>query len=312
MDKSEVTAPIFMIGMGRSGTTAISEALALHNDLGWFSVYIEHFPSLPCLALMDRISDIPKIGWYLRGKKKQNEGLISLVRKYLPYPSETYSVWERFCGEKFSFDYLIGQTASEEEMKNITNYIHTILRYQGKRRFFAKFTGPPRIHYLNSIFPDAYYIHMVRDPRAVISSLINFWKEWKELGGLERPWWRNGLPDEYVREWEESGRSTIVLAAVQWKRVVELTWEEKRLVPPKNYMEIKYEDFVDNPHHVLSMVFERNALEDSLLAHRYISSIGKLRNMNLKYKKYLSSEDIDIVEKITGDTAKRAGYDFIS
>ncbi|NIA11795.1 MAG: hypothetical protein GWP10_19240 [Nitrospiraceae bacterium] len=208
MTKQIIHKPIFMIGMGRSGTTCISEAISLHKDLGWFSIYIQHFPTLPWLALLDRITTVPKIGWYLRGKKRQEGGLGSLIRKYLPYPSETYSVWTRFCGEKFAFDYLIGQTASEEEKRLIVTYLKKVLRYQGKKRFFGKFTGPPRIQYLNSIFSDAYYIHIVRDPRAVVSSLLKA-KFWREGGGLVRPWWRNGLPDEYIREWEDSGRSPL-------------------------------------------------------------------------------------------------------
>lgn len=312
MVKQTIHEPIFMIGMGRSGTTAISEAISLHEDLGWFSVYIQHVPALPWLAVIDRITMMPKIGWYLRGKKKQQKGIGNLLRRYLPYPIETYSVWERFCGQRFSYDYLIGQKASEDQAECLTKYIRRVLALQGKKRFFAKFTGPPRIEYLNSVFPDAYYVHVVRDPRAVVSSLVKYWSStrWKHWGWLDGPWWSNGLPDEYVQEWKKNDRSPVALAAVQWKRVVELAWEEKNLIDQKKYLEIQYEDFVAAPHQRLSDVFERLNLTDSQTAHRYITSVGRLRNMNFKYKEDLRSDQIALVEKLTHDIAQRAGYHF--
>ena len=298
-----------MVGMGRSGTTAISEAIALHEEFGWISVNVEHLPRFPAIALLDRFVFLPGIGLHLRGKKKQKKGLVSFVKKYLPYPSETYSVWERFCGEKFSYDYLIGQTASAKERRQVVEYLKKILRFQGKPRFFAKFTGPPRIHYLNSIFPDAYFIHMIRDPRPVVSSLLNA-EFLVRLGWLKKPWWRNGLPDNYVKEWEGTGRSPIALAAVQWKWIVELTWKEKALIPSERFLEVRYENFVKQPHETLRDIFRRVHLSDSAAAHDYISSVGKIENMNFKYKTFLNPKDIALVERITGETAKRAGYDF--
>jgi hypothetical protein len=183
------------------------------------------------------------------------------------------------------------------------------LKYQGKNRFFTKFTGPPRICYLNSIFPDAHYIHVIRDPRGVVFSLLKV-KFWREGHGLLRPWWRNGMPHAYLREWKASGRSSAALAAVQWKRVVEQTWEEKELISPESFLEVRYEDFTEDPHEILSLVFEKLHLPDSDEAHRYVTSIGKLRNMNYKYKKYLHVDDVAMIKQCTCQTAKRAGYSF--
>ncbi|MDL1957456.1 MAG: sulfotransferase [Candidatus Desulfofervidus auxilii] len=300
--------PIFLIGMGRSGTTVLAEAISIHKDLGWISKYLEIFPWLPYLSFLNKLVDIPFLGVYLRGKKRQSKGLISFIRRFLPYCVENYNVWEKFCGKKFSFDYLAHQKASKAEKEAIIKYVRTLLRFQGKKRFFAKFTGPPRICFLQSIFPDAYFIHIIRDPRAVVNSLLKV-KFWREGGGLERPWWQ-GLPEEYIKEWEKRNRSPVALAALQWKRVVSLTWEEKKYVQHGHFIEIRYEDFVEKPHEYLTEVFHKVGLEDSPEAHKYISSIGKLRNMNYKYKKDLSKEDIKLIEEITRDVANKAGYYF--
>ena len=307
--RTRIQKPIFMIGMPRSGTTILSEAISLHEDLGWFSNYLNLFAQFPWIAILDRIADSSTIGRYLRGKKNQGKGIASFVRRLLPHTDEAYFIWRRCCGEKFLLDYLIGQTATDEEARSIAKYVQMTLRCQRKKRFFTKLTGPPRIHYLNSIFSDAYFIHVIRDPRAVVSSLLEV-PFWKEGDGLVRPWWRNGLRNGDIEKWEESDRSPVALGAVQWKRVVEMAWEEKNFISPRKYLEIRYEGFVGNPHGILREVFERLGLKDSLFSHRYLSLIGRPHNMNYKYRQYLHADEISLIERITYQTARRAGYKF--
>ena len=186
--------------MPRSGTTVLSEAIAAHEDLGWISNYVNRLPMLPWLALFDRMADNSLTGGLLRGKKKQDLNLWSFFRKFLPHPDEALKFWQRFCGDKFLWDYLVNQSALPVEKDSLVKALHNILVLQGKKRLFTKLTGPPRIHYLSTIFPDAGFIHLLRDPRAVVSSLlrVNFWRF---HGGLKKPWWKNGLPGEYLAEW---------------------------------------------------------------------------------------------------------------
>lgn len=309
MKIKRIDNPIFMIGMPRSGTTIISEAISMHEDLGWFSNYLNYFPNFCFITLLNRITDTPCIGTYIRGHKKQGNTVGLFIKRLLPHCVEAYPVWSYYCGEKFCRDYLINQTASEDEKRKVTKLVNIVLMLQGKRRFFTKLTGPSKIHYLNSIFQNPYYIHIIRDPRAVISSLLKV-SFWREKGGLEKPWWQNGFPDTYIQEWLDNDKSPVALAALQWKWVVELTWQEKALVENERYIEIRYEDFVTNPHESLRRIFKQVNLEDSRVAHKYLDSVGKVTDMNFKYKDSLSKVDITMIEKLTFDVAKKAGYDF--
>ncbi len=303
-----IDSPIFLIGMGRSGTTVLAEAISIHKDLAWISKYLNKIPFFPYISFLNKITDIPLIGVYLRRKKRQDKSSKYLFCRFFPYCIETYKIWQNLCGEKFSFDYLAHQKATEVEKEAVIKYVTKILKFQRKKRFFAKFTGPPRICFLQSIFPNAYFIHVIRDPRAVVNSLLKV-RFWQEKGGLTKPFWK-GLPEEYLQEWERRDRSPIALAALQWKRVVALTWEEKQYVLPGHFIEVRYEDFVEKPHEYLTEIFHKLELEDSPEAHKYISSIGKLRNMNYKYKQNLSKKDIKIIEEITKDIANKVGYIF--
>ncbi len=307
--KRHMSEPIFMIGMPRSGTSALSEAISLHEKLGWFSNYLNKYPTLPILSLLDRVTTIPGFGWNLRGKKKQEKSLTSRVRRYLPYSSEANNVWETYCGDKFLWDYLISTEASPAEKAKIKKYINFVLVCQGKDRFFTKFTGPPKIYYLSSIFPKAFFIHVLRDPRGVVSSLLNV-KFWKKGRGDIEPWWKNGLKKEYLHLWETHKMAPAALAAVQWNMITELTWQEKSLLNPKQFVEIRYEDFVQHPHEILSEILSQVGLEDSHIAHKYLNSFGSLKNMNFKYKRLLTKEEIKIVEEITNPIASKAGYHF--
>ena len=185
--------------------------------------------------------------------------------------------------------------------------VSNVLRYQGKKRFFSKLTGPPRIKYLNSIFPNAYFIHVLRDPRANISSLLKV-SFWIKNDGLTRPWWTNGLSPAAIAEWDSLGRSPVALAAIQWREVVETAWREKKTIGKNRYVEIRYEDFVKDPNEILNSTCNQVGLKPSKNLWQYTQSIGKVFDMNYKYKKNLTNNQIKIIEKITFSTAKQAGY----
>ncbi|GAJ21506.1 unnamed protein product, partial [marine sediment metagenome] len=81
-----------------------------------------------------------------------------------------------------------------------------------------KLTGWSRIEYIKELFPDAKFIHILRDGRGVANSLINvdFWKGWE---GPHK--WRWGmLNEEKMKEWNKYDQSFVILAAMEWKILV--------------------------------------------------------------------------------------------
>jgi hypothetical protein len=299
--------PVFVIGFPRSGTTVLSEAIAAHESFGWFSNYYNLMPNFPELSVINRMLDIPNIGWRLRGKKKQNNNFISAIRKLLPYSVEAYSVWESCCGEKFLYDYLLDHIADEYEKRKINNVILKVLKFQKKNRFIAKITGPPRIGYLKSIFPDAIFIHTIRDPKAVVSSLMKV-DFWKDRDGMKRPWWHNGLSKGCIDEWENSGWDPIALSAIQWREIIKIAWAEKEKIGRDDYFEVKYENFVNNPQNTLKQIMKQLGLEYSVNIDRYVATHGKPKNMNYKFRQNLKPSESKTVMQVTGVVANKLGY----
>jgi hypothetical protein len=200
--------PIFFIGVPRSGTTISFEVFSAHEELAWFSNNLERYPNFALVSFIARITRFNG----LRGAKKQINKQ-SWIKNILPYPTESYAVWESCCGSKFLYDYLVGQSATDVERYKTRRMIAKVMSYQGKKRFAAKLTGPARIEYLNSIFPDAIFIHVVRDGRAVVNSLMKA-GFWKKRGGYDRPWWQNGLTKEDFEIYNQYSKSPIALAAI--------------------------------------------------------------------------------------------------
>jgi hypothetical protein len=297
MDVDPLDNPIIVIGTGRCGTTVVFEALCHHEQLAWFSNYNDRFPRAAWISVAPRVYNLPLLRRLPRGEKPQHRQGASRFNRILPKPSECYRKWELLCGRKFRRDFLVATSASPEERNRTRRAVRAAINWQGKQRFAAKITGPPRIEYLHSIFPEARFIHIVRDPVAVIGSWLKV-GFWKNRGGYERPMWDNGLPPGWERQWECYGRSPVALAAMQYRAIFDICGREKRLLPPNRYIEINYEDFVASPVEQTAKLLDFCGLPPSasLLAH--VSAPERYLNMNSKHQGGFTSEERGLIREI--------------
>lgn len=295
---------IFFVGFPRSGTTVTFEAFCRHDALGWPSAYTEKFPRSPWINVFRRLLDNQLVR--VTGRKAQYGGTI-FGNRFLPQPNEAYRFWDLYTKEDFARGYLHNQVASPAIVRSMRRAVRDLLFWQGKRRFTAKITGPPRITYLNSIFPGSKFVHIIRDGRAAVHSLskVNFWRE---KGGNSAPFWSGGLSAEDLRSWELHNRDPGVLAALQWKRILDIARLESQLLDPGCYLEIRYEDFIDSPNNVLRRIYAFCGLEDSSLGHEYLKECPTLINMNDKYRAEFTLEYVNLLTDLMQPILRELNY----
>lgn len=300
----DISEPIFFIGVPRSGTTVSFEIFARHKDLGWPSNYTGKFPTMPFFGLVTRITDNPFV--YLSGQKKQYKK-VGYFNRLLHKPDEAYAFWNYYTGINFSRDFLLDTKAAPKSVTSLNRAAASIISWQGKKRFSAKITGPSRMSYLSSIFPDAKFVHIVRDGRAVVSSLLKV-HFWLTEGRIDGPRWSNGLSDDEINEWRIRGEDAADMTAMQWSRIHEIAHQESIDLGPQRYIEVRYEDFMDKPHEIVDELISWTGLEPCGRVHEYIDSLGELKNMNEKYRDHLTKQQIDRITDIMSKELARLGY----
>jgi len=242
-DDSRLASPIIFIGPGRSGSTIISEIILAHESLAWPSNHQEYLPRTALVNLLRPLFD--NRFWRVMGEKGQLNKT-RFLNSLLPLPAEAFPFWEHVTRAEIDFSrgFLLGEVANDDEKRRIRDAASRIVAWQGKQRFSMKITGPGRIGYLQSIFPDAHFVNVVRDPVATVRSLLAV-PFWKDLG-MHRLWWSGAYSEEEIARFETLKSDPVAATAFQVAKVIKTTLTEAEGCHA-NLLTVHYEDFVDDP-----------------------------------------------------------------
>jgi len=284
-------SPIFVFGTGRSGTTIFHNLLSEHPNLAWTSHLCNYFPNHLELnrALMHCV-DINILN--------------KIIRKYIK-PVEVYRFWDNyFRGFKLPYRDLKAYDVTPKIKRDLIK-ANTLLTTKKRYRLLHKITGHPRIEFLNEIFEDAKFIHIIRDGRAVANSMLNvdFWDGW--MG--PNKWLYGSLPKEYYNIWQKHNESFVALAALTWIWLMDEAKVAIDSIGRAKVLEIKYEDFCNNIDSSMRRICDFCDLEYSKEFEIALSSYI-IRNNNDKYKRDLSTTQIDMMEEIMSKKLKEYGY----
>lgn len=200
-------------------------------------------------------------------------------------PSEAYAYWEGIApGFSEPFRDLLETDLTERTKTNLQDAVER-LTIDERPTPLHKVTGWPRMGYLNAAFPDAKFIHVVRDGRAVVNSImqIDFWEGWKGTKG-----WRGlEMTDEQKQRWDASGQSFVTLGAMELADMFDAMIAATQLIPADRFMEIRYEDLCDDPTGTFAEVSEFCDLEYTKGFNQSVIDFG-FRNTNAKWRNDLT------------------------
>ena len=288
----ENKGPIIIVGAGRTGTTVFHRMLSEHPHLAWLPGKVSsRFPErLELSRLVMKGLDYPLLGELLKRRIK---------------PGESYPFWEHHC-KGFSAPYrdLLAADVTEKDRSHLPRTMAKILS-ERRNRLLLKITGWPRIGFLSEIFGDARFIHVMRDGRAVANSMLNvyFWQGWK---GPHDWGWGELSPAQEI-EWNEHGQSFVVLAAIQWKILMDAMEKAKSTISSEKFLEIRYENLCSDPVGQLQKVAQFSDLEWTGSFERQIRKYQP-RNTNDKFKNDLTAEQQSDLEEVLRDYLTRYGY----
>ena len=285
-------SPIIVFGVGRSGTTLFQKMLSLHPQAAWLSPFCDWLPRRQYVnRWLMRALGVPLLGGWLQRRIK---------------PSECYPFWET---HRLGFSRPCRDLTAADVTQLDRDRIPPLLEQfttRRRNRLLLKITGWPRVGFLGDILPDAKFIHVTRDGRAVAQSLldISFWKGWE---GPEK--WRWGaLSEQHQQEWDRFDRSFAVLAGIQWKILMDAAQTAMQDMDPSRFLEVRYERLCEFPRETLQEATEFAGLPWTTA---YEKKLGKLaiKNTNDKWRRRLNPrQQSDLQESLQGHLEKY-GYD---
>jgi hypothetical protein len=289
--------PIFIIGTGRCGTTILYELVAMHPDLAWFSNLSNRHPGSPgWLRFQNILLRTRRVEDYLRKRilipTRLNRALMYPFR-----PNEGHDIYS-YCG--FNDNKRMTESDYDEEMeRRLRRLIRMHLGTTAKDRFINKQTAnTQRLRLINRIFPNAYYIHVTRDPRAVINSFLNV-KFWNDM----HVWWLAGKKVSEVQ-----GKDPIELALEHWRNCIGEIWANKHIF--KKFMEVRYEDFVRDTRHEVRRILDFCALSFPDGFRDFVPK--NLPDKSCKWQEDLTKDQISFIEETVNAVLNAHKHEAIS
>lgn len=259
----KIKKPIFILAPARSGTTIFYNLFTRHRN----TAFPEHFA--------DKYWETPWKFRFVPLMLKQQ--IFRYKKKPLPHEGK---FWHKFHEQS---TYLTESDVSKKEQ----DYIYSVIRTQLKAFKADRFVDRVhdfclRIRFMNELFPDAFYIILRRDPKAVVSS------QYRLLIGD----WEKG--DNYGRVIEKfSNNFSKIQTCINYYKYFVNTMEKEIHIVKNNTAEIRYEDLVNDPQKELKKLYEftelcwYNELEKEIPKVLKSGNDEKWKNLSENEKKIL-------------------------
>ena len=288
------TDPLFILGYYRSGTTYLQNMFMQDNRLGYTSIYQTIFPELVLTSeksltpFLEKISKAFKMQnhfhripftWYSPGE--EDVAMISFINVNAAqwgvlFPEKAIETFTK---------YALFENISPEELHNWKNsYLYLIKKISivnnGKPLVLKSPLNTARVNQLLSLFPNAKFVYISRNPVHVYASSKRLWEM---------------IIQNYIL-----GRCSAVniqqIIIDTYSRSIDSYMKYKLLIPQGRLIEISYEDFIMQPIDTIKQIYDRLSLGNfdfcNEAMNRYVLDQQKYKT--LKY--VLDQKELNLIE----------------
>jgi hypothetical protein len=286
-------APLFIVGHWRTGTTLLHELLILDQRHAYPNTYQclepNHFllterlltRTLPFLMPSHRPMDNMTAGW---DRPQEDEFALCMMGQPSPYLTIAFPNHPPQDQEAFDLQRLPPRARAAWKEAYL-HYLRTLTFNDPRRLVLKSPTHSCRIKVLREMLPDARFVHIVRDPYVVFASTVNLWKSLYRTHGLQRPTFA-GLEEHVFNTF------TYLYATLQ---------EGKRLLPPRRFHELRYEDLVRDP------IAEMRRLYEALELGEFERVVPRLRGYLAANAGYQTNRYHPLTPELQAEIARRWG-----
>ena len=254
-----VDPPLFILGHYRSGTTFLQRMFIQDKRFGYTSVFQT---VLPEIMLTSEKALTPILDSFSRTFRVKNP-FHRIQMEWKEFPGEedvamtalfqyTGSQWGQLFPrsfEKYFEDFVLleDQHLAEKWKQDYLYFLKKIsLQNAGKPMVLKNPPNTARIKVLLDLFPDAKFIHIVREPLEVFASTKKLWN----------------VIDKHYRLGKENKKPTDELILYSYCEIMDQYHLQKDLIPSKNLAELRYEDFIRDPVTMLRSIYTSLQLFD--------------------------------------------------
>jgi hypothetical protein len=183
--------------------------------------------------------DSMEAGW-----ERPQEDEFALANLGIPSP---YVAWAFPNHGPVYDEYLDLTTLSKAErdrwQHSLRLFVQRVATMRNRRVVLKSPTHTARVRTLLEIFPDARFVHIVRDPLALFPSTVRLWNTLSQVQGLQTveggiPWIERQILDTFVRMYERLE-------------------QDRELIPTGRLAELRYEELVAAPVEQMQHVYEQ-------------------------------------------------------
>lgn len=292
--------PLFVLGHWRSGSTFLQTLLSQDYRYGYLNTYKALFPQIyfcseklmkPIFQGLSNLSSsknpFHRVPFSWDDADEEDTALLNSYSEYTTYwaqlfPKEYHSITNRFT----SFQY---DAKDIEHWEN--NYLYIIKKlslYYNKPLILRSPPNTARVKQLLKIFPNAKFIYIHRNPYDVFHSNLGYWDANMQYFCFQK------ITDEEIKDRILYG----------YKKLIGNYLEQRSAIPPKNLIEIRYEDLYNNTLEEIQKIYSYLELPDFTVIKPVVENFINNKKSKEKTNYQYSNEIISSVNENWGFSLK--------